>query len=221
MNDIFGGPALTANYHLSQHGIQFKLNALIDSGADGEAFIHPKLLPAIKKYFQVQILQIKHGGISVFGFNDNKHADIIQNVFKLDLLVAGRRTPTWFLVCNTGKHDILLGRIWLAKNRALVDCEDRTIRWKDEHHDLITGVPAGLTVPTSEIERCRKPQIDPEYQQDANHRDTLIEQQIHKGQIKLLRRPTPPPVPQGSHPSEPMPMPKRETHASNLQESYD
>ena len=111
LNDIFGGPALTTQCHLSQHGIQFKLNALIDSGAGGEAFIHPKLLPAIKKYFQVQLLQINHGGVSVFGFNDNKHADTIQVVFKLDLLVAGRRIPTWFLVCNTGKYDILLGRI--------------------------------------------------------------------------------------------------------------
>ena len=224
LNDIFGGPALTARCHLSQHGIQFKLNALIDSGAGGEAFIHPKLLPAIKKYFKVQILQIKHGGVSVSGFN-NKHADIIRDVFKLDLLVAGRRTTTWFLVCNTGKHDILLGRIWLAKNRALVDCEDQIIRWKDEQQDLITGVPAGLTVPTSEIKRSQQPQIDQDHQQDANRRDALMEQQIRKGQIKILRRltPTPTPAPQGDkrgcHPrTAPRDLP---THASNLQESYN
>ena len=181
-------------------------------------------MPAIKKYFQVQLLQIKHGGVSVSGFN-NKHADTIQVVFKLDLLVAGRRIPTWFLICNTGKHDILLGRIWLAKNRALVDCEDRTIRWKDEHHDLITGIPAGLTVPPSEIVRSRqKPSADEQHQQDADRRDALMEQQIRKGQIKVLRRLTPTPIPKGSQPNQPkptlMPMPKCETHASNLRESY-
>ncbi len=179
-------------------------------------------MPAIKKYFQVQLLQIKHGGVSVSGFN-NKHADTIQVVFKLDLLVAGRRIPTWFLICNTGKHDILLGRIWLAKNRALVDCEDRTIQWKDEHHDLITGIPAGLTVPPSEIIRSRqKPSADEQHQQDADHRDALMEQQIRKGQIKVLRRLTPTPTPKGSQLNQPKPtsMPKYETHASNLQESY-
>jgi len=121
---------------------------------------------------------------------------------------------------------MLLGRIWLAKNRALVDCEDRLLRWKDEQQDLITGVPAGLTVPTSEIKRCQQPQIDQDHQQDADRRDALMEQQIHKGQIKVLRRhtPTPTQIPKGSHPSEPMPkltpMLKRETHALNLRESY-
>jgi hypothetical protein len=56
--------------------VQFKLRALIDSGARGEAFIHPKLLLVIKKYFQIKLLTIKHGGISVSGFN-NKHTDTI------------------------------------------------------------------------------------------------------------------------------------------------
>jgi len=223
LNDIFGGPALTTNCHLSQHGVQFELDALIDSGAGGEAFIHPKLLPAIEKYFQVEILKIKHGGVNVSGFN-NKHADTIQDVFKLDLLVAGRCVPTWFLVCNTGKHDILIGRIWLAKNRALVDCADRAIRWKDERpQDQITGVPAGLTVPTSEIERCRKPQIDGEHQQDVERRDALMEQQIREGQIKVLRRPTPPPErgsPRELEQSQTAEDLQARTHASDLRESY-
>jgi hypothetical protein len=177
--------------HLSQHGVQFKLKALIDSGAGGEAFIHPKLLPAIKKHFQVKTLRIKHGGVSVSGFN-NRHTDTIQNVFKMDLLIAGRRVPTWFLVCNTGRHDVLIGRIWLAKNRALVDCEERKIHWKEEPPlDGITGVPAGLTVPPSEIVRCQEPQVHPDHQQDADRRDALMEQGILQGQIKVLRRSAP------------------------------
>jgi hypothetical protein len=53
LSDIFGGPALTAN------GVQFKLNVLIDSGVGGEAFIHPKLLLAVRKYFQIKVLQIR------------------------------------------------------------------------------------------------------------------------------------------------------------------
>ena len=103
-----------------------------------------------------------------------------------------------------------------------MDCEDRLIRWKDEQQDLITGVPAGLTVPTSKIKRCQQPQINPDHQHDADRRDALMEQQIRKGQIKVLHRPAP--VPKGSHPSEPTPkptiMPKCETHALNLRESY-
>ena len=100
--------------HLAKHGMQFKLNGLIDSGAGGEAFIHPRLLPAIRKYFQVKVLQIKRGGVGVSGFN-NKHAGT-GKVFNIDLLITGRRVPTWFLVCDTGRHDIFIGRIWLAKN---------------------------------------------------------------------------------------------------------
>jgi hypothetical protein len=186
--DIFGGPALTVECHLAKHGLQFKLNGLIDSGAGGEAFIHPRLLPAIRKYFQVQVLQIKHGGVSISGF-DNKHAGTINKVFNLDLLIAGRRVLTWFLVCDTGRHDMFIGRIWLARNRALIDCEDRTIRWKDKYPPQITSIPAGLTVPTSEIVRkCQKPHVDKQHQQDADRRDTLMERQIRNGQIKVLRR---------------------------------
>lgn len=109
-------------------------------------------------------------------------------MFKLDLLIAGRRIPTWFLVCDTGRHDIFIGHIWLAKNRALVDCEDRTIRWKDEQpQQQITAMLAGLTVPTAEIARCQKPQINDQHQQDTDRRDALMERQIRYGQVKLLR----------------------------------
>src|SRR5579871_5810698 len=199
---------------------------MIDSGAAGEAFIHSKFLPAIniQEIFQRQLLRIKYGGVSVSGFN-NKRTDTIQDVFRMDLLIAGRRVPTWFLMCDTGRHDLLLGRIWLAKNRALVDCEDRKIRWKEEEPmDQITGVPAGLTVPASEIARCQRPQINDDHQRDADRRDALMEQQIRSGQVSILRRPE-------STPSVPNPENQQtqssfhrthvhRTHASDLRESY-
>jgi hypothetical protein len=199
------------------------LNALIDSGAGGEAFIHPKLLPAIKKYFQVKMLRIKHGGVSVSGFN-NKHADSIQDVFRIDLLIAGRRIPTWFLVCNTGRHDILLGRIWLAKNRALVDCENRAIIWKEEQaQDQISGMQVGLTVPASEIARCREAQTDQKHQQDVDRWNALMEQQTLQGQVKILCRPESSPKEQSSEdqPIKDLQTSFRQTHALNLQESYN
>ena len=34
---------------LAKHGVQFRVNGLIVSGAGGEARIHPKLLPAVKE----------------------------------------------------------------------------------------------------------------------------------------------------------------------------
>jgi hypothetical protein len=169
--------------YVARHGLQLKLNALIDSGAGGKAFIHPKLLPAIKRYFQVKVLKIKQGGVGVSGFN-NKPASTISRVFNLDLLIAGRHIPTWFLVCDTGRHDIFIGRIWLAKNRALVDCKDRAVRWKDEQscQQLVTGVPSGLTIPATEIAKgAQGAQIDKRYQKDADRRDALLERQIYNG----------------------------------------
>lgn len=218
--------------HLMGQGLQFELSALIDCGAGGEAFIHPKFLPAIEKYFQIEKLRINRGGAGVSTFN-NKHGATIDTVFTMDLLIDGRRIPTWFLVCDTGRHDIFLGRIWLAKNRALVDCEDRVLRWKDEqsYQDQITGVPTGLTLPPAEIARTGQGvQVNDQHQTDANRRDALMEQQIRNKQIKVMRRhqsdltvskgsrcPTPPsPAP----PQPPNPQPHH-THTGDLRNSYN
>ena len=58
------------------------LKALLNIGARGEAFIHIKLFPIIKKYFEISFLKPKEGGISISGYN-NQQTGIIKRLFRL------------------------------------------------------------------------------------------------------------------------------------------
>ena len=60
------------------------------------------------------------------------NTEAAQEYYEADLLVDGRRIPSRLLVCNTGRHDIILSQTWFTKANALIDCINRYLHWPDD-----------------------------------------------------------------------------------------
>ena len=171
LGDIIGGKALTKYCRIAHGGIAFNVNALLDSGAGGEAFVHHRLFPFIKTRFKPKLYHIGGGGVSVAGHN-NKQTDTIYRLFQASLLIDGRRVPTTFLFCDTGKHDMLIGRQWFEKTRSLIDCYSRGLAWRDEDNKAyIFDVKKDIVLPRQEMHP--RP-VNPEHQADVERRDGLL-----------------------------------------------
>lgn len=57
----------------------------------------------------------------------------IAHAIVLDLRVDGRRlADTPMLVADLGKHDVILGKKWIAENQVLPDCAGNRLLWPDE-----------------------------------------------------------------------------------------
>jgi hypothetical protein len=103
---------------------------LLDSGANGEAFISSKFYKPIKERLNPTLHKLPQA-IQITSYN-NQPTDTLRRAFQTDVLIDGRRTSTWFFFCDTGKHDVLLGRHWFKKTGALIDCKNRRLVWPDE-----------------------------------------------------------------------------------------
>ena len=112
------------------------------------------------------------------GYN-NQNAEVISRAFTANLVIDGRQILTHFLFCDTGRHDVLIGRKWFEKTRVLIDCFNRKLIWPDEAQYQASK---DLVVPRQEL---RPPEAKPEHQADVNRRDRL-----HKAAIptQILKR---------------------------------
>ena len=112
----------------------------------------------------------------------NEQIDVIEKLFQASLVIDGRRIQSWFLFCNTGRHDLIVGRKWFERTGVLLDCRGKRLIWPDEQdydgrRDIV--VPRSEPVP---------PAVDPARQRDADLRDQALERDIKAGKVKLLRR---------------------------------
>ncbi|KAF2192202.1 hypothetical protein K469DRAFT_716699 [Zopfia rhizophila CBS 207.26] len=49
-----------------------------------------------------------------------------------NLVIDGHRTATWFIFCNTGRHDLIIGRKWIELTRTMLDPINRRIVWPED-----------------------------------------------------------------------------------------
>jgi hypothetical protein len=80
---------------------------------------------------------------------------------------------------NLGQHDIILGKMWMAKFDVLPDCRRKQLLWPDKQslEDQITT----RIVKIIPIQILKRPQaINEEYQQDADCRNQMMARQIVK-----------------------------------------
>ena len=165
MSDILGGPALSFNCKLAANGLAMNMTVLLDTGAGGEAFIHLKYFDFIEKKLGLYIRTAQRA-VPLAGYN-NRNSETISRAFTASLVIDQRRIATHFLFCNTGRHDVILGRKWFEKTKTLVDCFGRKLIWpKEAQYQAVRD----LIVARSEL----KPQeVKPEHQADAERRDQL------------------------------------------------
>ena len=159
MSDILGGPSLTFNYRLVANGLALNITALSDTGAGGEAFIHKRHLDFVIKRLQLYVRTAQRP-VPLAGYN-NQNSEVISRAFTANLVIDGRQIPTHFLFCNTGRHDILIGRKWFEKTKVLIDCFNRKLIWPDKAQYQANR---DLTVPRQEL---KPPEAKPKHQLDA------------------------------------------------------
>jgi hypothetical protein len=123
------------------------------------------------KHFQTTLIELDDP-LRVKGF-DGSEAKPIQHVLVVHLLVDGRqRFDVPFLVTDLGKHEVILGRKWLAENHVLPDCHNQRLLWPEERslkEELVSK--HFLNVPRKIL---RRPRSNDAHQEDANRRDALM-----------------------------------------------
>ena len=86
---------------------------------------------------------------------------------------------------NLGQHDIILGKMWMAKFDVLLDCRRKWLLWPDEQclkDQITTGIMKIIL-----IQILKRPQaINEEHQQDTDRRNQMMARQIIK-ENKLQR----------------------------------
>ena len=108
MSDILEGPSLTFNCRLAANGLTLNVTALLNTGAEDEAFIHKRHLDFVIKQFQLYVRTAQRP-VLLAGYN-NQNSEVISRAFTANLMIEGRQILTHFLFCNTGRHDILIER---------------------------------------------------------------------------------------------------------------
>ena len=130
MSDILEGPSLTFNCQLAVNELTLNVTVLLNTDAEGEAFIHKRHLNFVIKQFQLYV-RIAQRPVLLADYN-NQNSEMISRAFTANLMIEGRWILTHFLFCNTGRHDILIERKWFEKTKVLIDCCNRKLIWSEE-----------------------------------------------------------------------------------------
>lgn len=178
---------MTLRGGLAAKGLELKVSILLDTGANGQAFIHTKWKAVIEKRLQITAQPLPRR-IPLSGHDDETTGEASEAI-QVTLIIDGRSIPTWFVYCNTGRHDILLGRIWFAKHHVLPDCANHRLIWPDDSRYC---AQRRLKIPRAEWQVS--PVANADHQADSDRRDQLMEQEPTLPRpIRILPRPSPRP----------------------------
>ena len=126
VNNLIGGKQLAFNYLVYTNGKSISLSIMVDTGANGYAFINKRTSSFTRKmlgYSRTKLVE----PIPVTGFNKNyKHHLTYITTTNLYL---NRRTEleVSFLELDISAHNIILGRKWLEENNILVNYRRRRL----------------------------------------------------------------------------------------------
>ena len=162
-------------------------NTLIDTGANAFACIDSDLASKLASRFGIPMERIA-GNYGVTGFSGEGSTPLTHAIF-LNLVVDGRKLPhTPFLILKLGRHDIILGQLWLKKHHILPDCNAQQLRWPEDL-PLFDEVSAKmlLLIPRAAL---NKQPVSRKYQQEIAQRDRKMEQEEHSVRARYQPLPT-------------------------------
>ena len=179
--------SFTISIRLAKNSLSIASRALIDTGANGLAFIDAHLAGLLTKNFQTSLVAL-NDPLRVRGFNGTE-AQPIRQALALHLLVDGRQCMDMpFLVTDLGKHEVILGKKWLAENRVLPDCYRQRLIWPRERslkEELVSkhfmGVPRSI---------LKKPSTSRTHQEDVARRDRLWTKEEASSDQPCTKQPT-------------------------------
>ena len=125
IKSLIGGQAFTLACKLGNNGNYTQAKALIDTGANGTLFIKRQLALRLAELFK-KTLEESADKSNAVGY-DGRSSQEIGQFIRLSLKLEGRVFLDQPFVLLDIRHDVIIGREFLARNRALVDCDLRTL----------------------------------------------------------------------------------------------
>jgi predicted N-acyltransferase len=122
---LLKGDSFTFLYTISSNRLRIKTRTLINTKANGYAFINTKFAALATRFLNTkpQQLLILY---NIRGFN-SKIAQLITDYIKLILLINKRQIKVLILVIQLRGQDMILGRKWAIETGVLIDCKNRQL----------------------------------------------------------------------------------------------
>jgi predicted aspartyl protease len=131
LSQLLGGDSFTFPCTISSNGLGIKTHTLIDTGANGYAFIDTDFAAIATRFLNTKVQQLPTA-CNVRGF-DGKLAQPITDYIELTMLIDGRQLKVPMLVVRLGGQDIILGRKWAARTGVLINCKNRQLIWPEDY----------------------------------------------------------------------------------------
>ncbi|QSZ28608.1 hypothetical protein DSL72_003107 [Monilinia vaccinii-corymbosi] len=181
LTKLIGSQAMTLPCILSKNGYSFRSSALLDSGANGYAFIDTTLLTLLFHLFKPRY-QLLENSIGVKGYNSAQGRAITHYTF-LNLLIDSRKQSfVPFLITDLGFYSIILNKSWLSESQTKLDCFNRRLEWPSER-PLTYSLSRNLLISKSDLKQKK---INRFAQQDADRRDKKLDAYWHRRDAQLL-----------------------------------
>jgi hypothetical protein len=131
LSQLLGGDSFTFPCTISSNGLGIKTRTLIDTRANGYAFIDTDFVALATRFLDTKVQRLP-AACNVRGF-DGKIAQPITDYVELTMLIDGRQLKVHMLVVKLGGQDMILGRKWAAETGVLIDCKNRQLIWPEDH----------------------------------------------------------------------------------------
>lgn len=183
LSQLMGGQQFCVSSHVGKNGYCSQTDVLVDTGANGYAFINTKYAIQVAKFCLASPIRLREA-CCVKGY-DGKAREAVTHVIFLNLRINGRRFhDTPFLIADLGSHDIILGRKWLTEHDLWLDVRNRKLIWPEERApEERVKLRQELIAPRGAMD---KPPPNPEHQRDLERRDQSIAK--HEQKIRILKR---------------------------------
>ncbi len=178
---VLGGKSLRIPVLLSYNGIAVKVNALLDSGADGYLYLNRSIAPKVRAAIGAPQDQLTRAA-DLKGYRTDD-SDKVTTVLQAHLTIDGIKLLNEpFVEADLGNNEVIIGLLWFAEHRAHIDCVNRGLYWIDGKP---TTAPFVKDI-VMDISGTKK--IDPRHQTDAARRDQLLKQEDKRRRDGKTRR---------------------------------
>lgn len=165
-----GGKHFTIPCSIAKNGFSIELSSLIDTGANGFAFVHREKAAALSRVLSVKPQRLPHS-IPVQGYDGQSTAPVTEYL-TLNLILDGRKILNApFLILDLGSTDIIIGRSCLGTLGIKPDCATNRLEWPPEYPPTDPVLLNDKLLPPSVLLPKR---IDESAQADVYARDKLM-----------------------------------------------
>ncbi|PVH90778.1 hypothetical protein DM02DRAFT_607107, partial [Periconia macrospinosa] len=165
LSNLMGGPHFRHPSVLSFNGIGFKLNSLLDTGAQGFLFINSSIAHSLSRKFRTSIQKLPRP-VTVRGFQDSI-TDSARRYIRLHLRIDKRTILNCpFVILDLGTQDVIIGLKWMKRFQVRLDTENNRILWPSKYPPVPDFSPPILT-------QLRQPPASRDVERDVRRRDAL------------------------------------------------